>query len=162
MSGFHSTERRLVLRVAEYWDYLRQDRPFPRVTDIDPVEMGDDWCDCFVINPCEPASEAVFLFAGPRLLENAQLPEDWSRSTERRIGDCPPGSMLGRSVRYLGFVLRSRVPVNVGEAFTEGGQEVRLRGTLFPFSSNGRDIDAVLGAANCARLEDVRTSQPAA
>jgi hypothetical protein len=162
MSGFESAERRLILRVEEYWNYLRQDRPFPRVADIDPVEMGDDWCDCFVINPCEPAADAVFLFVGPRLLENAQLPEDWSRSAERRLRDCPSDSVLGRSVQYIARVLERREPVTVAEIFAEQGEEVRLRGTLFPFSSNGRDIDAVLGAANCARLEDVRASQPAA
>jgi hypothetical protein len=162
MTGFVSDERRLVLRVEEYWNYLRQDRVFPRVADVDPVEMGDDWCDCFVINPCEPASDAVFLFVGPRLLENAKLPEDWSRSTERRVRDCPRDSVLGRAVQHIARVLERREPVTVMEIFAEQGEEVRLRGTLVPLSSNGREIDAVLGAANCARLEDLRTSQPAA
>jgi hypothetical protein len=49
----------------------------------------------------------------------------------------------------------------VAEVFEEAGEEVRLRGTLFPLSSNGRDIDAILGAANCARLEALRANQPA-
>ena len=68
----------------------------------DPVELGDDWCDCFVINPCAPVSDAVFLFVGPRLLENARLPDDWSRSAERRVRDCPSGSFLGRSALVTG------------------------------------------------------------
>src|SRR3546814_4046180 len=84
MSGLVAAERRLVLRVEEYWDHLRQDRAFPRTADIDPVELGDDWCDCFVMNPCEPPEDATFLFIGPRLLENAKLPADWARSAERR------------------------------------------------------------------------------
>src|SRR3546814_6409770 len=84
MSGLVAAERRLVLRVEEYWDNLRRDRAFPRTADIDPVELGEDWCDCFVMNPCEPPEDAVFLFIGPRLLENARLPEDWARSAERR------------------------------------------------------------------------------
>lgn len=162
MSGFVSAERRLILRVADYWNYLRQERAFPRVADIDPVELGDDWCDCFVINPCEPVGDAVFLFVGPRLLENARLPEDWSRAAERRVRDCPKDSMLGRSVQYFSQVLRQRVPVSVCEVFAEDAEEVRLRGTLFPLSSNGGDIDAVLGVANCARQEALRADQPAA
>lgn len=162
MSGFVSAERRLILRVADYWNYLRQDRAFPRVVDIDPVELGDDWCDCFVVNPCEPVEDAVFLFVGPRLLENARLPQDWSRSAERRVRDCPKGSMLGRSVQYFAQLLQQRAPVSASEVFSEKGEEVRLRGTLFPLSSNGRDIDAVLGAANCARQEALRIDQPAA
>ena len=162
MSGFVTNERRLVLRVEHYWNHLRQSRVFPRIADVDPVELGDDWCDCFVMNPCEPPADALFLFVGPRLLENARLPEDWSRSAERRVRDCPPDSMLGRSVRYIEQVLQTRLPVTVAEVFAEAGEEVRLRGTLFPLSSNGRDIDAILGAANCARLEALRVNQPAA
>jgi hypothetical protein len=153
MSGFPSTDRRLIQRVEDYWHYLRRDRAFPHTADIDPVELGDDWCDCFMMSLCQPPEEAVFRFVGPRLLENAGLPEGWFRAAERRVRDCPRGCMLGRSVRYLGFVLQSRVPVNVGEAFAEAGEEVRLRGILFPLSSNGHDIDAILGAANCVRLE---------
>jgi hypothetical protein len=37
--------------------------------------------------------------------------------------------------------------VTVAETFEEQGEEVRLRGTLFPLSSDGRSIDAILGAA---------------
>jgi hypothetical protein len=161
MPGFVTNERRLVLRVEDYWNHLRQDRAFPRTADIDPVALDDDWCDCFVMNPCQPPEDAVFLFVGPRLLENARLPEDWSRSAERRARDCPKNAMLGRAVRYIGQVLQKRAPVSVAEVFEEGGEEVRLRGTLFPLSSNGRDIDAILGAANCARLEALRANQPA-
>jgi hypothetical protein len=162
MSGFVSTERRLVLRIEEYWNNLRGERDFPSAADIDPVELDDDWCDCFVIFPSDPPERATFMFVGPRLLENARLPENWSRDTERHVDDCPPGSMIGRAVQHVAEVLAQRRPVSVAEVFEEGGEEVRLRGTLFPLSSNGREIDAILGAANCARLEDARLSQPAA
>jgi len=162
MSGFVTTERRLILRVEDYWNYLRQDRLFPRTADIDPVELGDDWCDCFVMSPAEPPEDAVFLFIGPRLLESAKLPEDWARASERHLRHCPPGSMLARSVQYVGQVLRTRVPVMVEETFQEGGEEVKLRGTLFPLSSDGETIDAILGAANCARQEALKLEQPAA
>jgi len=124
MPGFVTTERRLILRVEDYWNYLRQDRSFPRTADIDPVELGDDWCDCFVMSPAEPPEDAAFLFIGPRLLENAKLPEDWARACVRRLSDCPPGSMLARSVQYVGQVLRTRVPVMVEETFQEDGEEV--------------------------------------
>lgn len=161
MSGLVAAERRLVLRVEEYWDNLRRDRAFPRTADIDPVELGEDWCDCFVMNPCEPPEDAIFLFIGPRLLENARLPEDWARSAERRVRDCPQDTMLGRSVQYIGQVLGQRVPVAVSEVFDEAGEEVKLRGTLVPLSSNGRDIDAILGAANCARPQELPDDRPA-
>ena len=163
MSGFVTNERRLILRVEDYWNYLRQDRLFPSTADIDPVELGDDWCDCFVMNPAKPALDATFLFIGPRLLENAMLPEDWSRSAQRRVRDCPPGSFLHRCVQYVGKVLSRRIPVMVAEEFKEAGENVKLRGTLFPLSSDGKTIDAILGAANCARIEGVKASRkPAA
>lgn len=163
MSGFVTTERRLVLRVQEYWDFLRQDRAFPRIADIDPVALGDDWCDCFVMDPSIFPQDPTFLFVGPRLLESARLPEDWARSTTRLVHDCPEGSMLARSVQFVSHVLKNRTPVSVSEVFEEEGEEVRLRGTLFPLSSNGEDVDAVLGVANCARLEELRLKeQPAA
>lgn len=162
MPGFHSTERRLTLRVEAYWNFLRQDRAFPQTTDIDPVELGDDWLDCFVMDPSHSPEAPSFLFVGPRLLNNARLPEDWARSTRRLVGDCPPGSMLARSVQYVNHVLEQRIPVTVAEVFEESSEEVRLRGTLFPLSTNGQDIDAVLGAASCARLEELRLKMPAA
>ena len=162
MSGFVSTERRLVLRVEEYWNYLRGERAFPSTTDIDPVELDDDWCDCFVLFPSEPPEASTFMFVGPRLLVNARLPENWARDTEQHVRDCPSGSMIARSVQYTGHVLQQRIAVAVTEAFMEDGKEVRLRATLFPLSSNGSDIDAILGAANCARLEEAKIKQPAA
>ncbi|MGF1594598.1 MAG: PAS domain-containing protein [Kiloniellaceae bacterium] len=162
MSGFVSNERRLVLRVEDYWNYLRQERSFPRTGDIDPVELGDDWCDCFVVNPTTPPEEAVFLFVGPRLLENARLPEDWARASERRLRDCPAGSMLARSVQYMGLVMTLHTPVPVSEVFEENGEEVKMRGILFPMSSDGREIDTVLGAANCERQEALKIRDSAA
>jgi hypothetical protein len=162
MPGFVTNERRLILRVEDYWNYLRGNRDFPRTSDIDPVELGDDWCDCFVMRPAATPEESVFLFVGPRLLENAKLPEDWARSAERHLRDCPPGTMLARAVQYFGHALSQRIPVSVDETFEEDGEEVKLRGTLFPLSSNGRDIDAILGAANCARLECQRLNESAA
>lgn len=162
MSGFATEERRLVLRIEDYWNFLRQDREFPRVSDIDPVELGDDWCDCFVMRPAETPAGSIFLFVGPRLLENARLPEDWARSAVRHLRDSPAETMLGRSVKYFGDVLAQRQPITVAELFHEKGEEVKLRGTLFPLSDNGRDIDAILGAANCARREAQRIGESAA
>jgi hypothetical protein len=162
MSGFVTNERRLVLRVEDYWNYLRENRDFPRAGDIDPVELGEDWCDCFIMRPDPKPAESIFLFVGPRLLENARLPEDWAKASERHVRDCPPGSMLARAVQYFGHVLSQRTPVTVAETFEEQGEEVRLRGTLFPLSSDGRSIDAILGAANCAREECQRIKDSAA
>ncbi len=162
MTGFVATERRLILRIEDYWNYLRQDRAFPRTADIDPVELGDDWLDCFVMNPSDTPQDATFLFVGPRLLENAKLPADWSKAAERHVRDCPEESMLARSVKYVGQVLEQQIPVKVSEVYEEDGDEVKLRGTLFPLSTNGREIDAVLGAANCARLEDLRLNRSVA
>src|SRR3546814_17656558 len=103
--------------------------------------------------PCQPPEDAIFLFIGPRLLENARLPEDWARSAERRVRDCPQGSMLGRSVQYLGQVLGQRVPVAVSEVFDDAGEAVKLRGTLVPLSSNGSALDSIPGAAKCPASE---------
>jgi hypothetical protein len=162
MSGFVTTERRLILRVEAYWNFLRQDKALPRTVDIDPVELDDDWLDCFVMNPSQPPEDAVFLFVGPRLLENAKLPENWATSATRHMRDCPAGSMLARSVQYIDQVVEQRQPVAVAEVFEENHEEVRLRGTLFPLSSNGRDVDAVLGVANCARREEMKLGKPVA
>jgi hypothetical protein len=65
-------------------------------------------------------------------------------------------------VQYFSHVLAQRQPITVAEVFEENGEEVKLRGTLFPLSSDGRNIDAILGAANCARLEAQRINESAA
>lgn len=161
MSDSTCGERRLIKRVEQYWNSLRQSRAFPRTADIDPVALGDDWCDCFVLNPCERPEDSMFLFIGPTLLASAGLPADWTRTAARHLHDCPEDSVLGRAVRHAATVVRQQVPATVSEVFEENGVEVRLRCTLFPLSSDGHDIDAVLGAANCARLGDADAEQPA-
>jgi hypothetical protein len=153
---FESTERRLITRMQEYWDYLRQERDFPSAADVNPVELDEDWCDCFVMFPSAEPGETLFKFIGPRLLENARLPEDWARAAPRSVTDCPGGSMIARSVQYVAHVIEQRRPVTVTEAFAEDGEEVRMRAILFPLSSDGQTVDAILGAANCARIADVK------
>jgi len=65
-------------------------------------------------------------------------------------------------VQYVGQVLQKRIPIMVEESFEEAGEEVKLRGTLFPLSGDGETIDAILGAANCARLEALKLKHSAA
>ena len=45
----YSTERRLVMRIMELWERLRDLRPFPRMSDVLAADIGPDWASCFLI-----------------------------------------------------------------------------------------------------------------
>src|SRR3546814_20422698 len=77
MSGLVASERRLVLRVEEYWDNLRRARAFPRTADIDPVALGADWVNCFVLHPSPSPGAPTPPSICPPLPENATPPDAW-------------------------------------------------------------------------------------
>ncbi len=143
MTRFVSNERRLVLRILDYWAYLRGERDFPAMAQVNPQDLADDWKHCV-------------------LIDIASVPESWSFShigggydipgSETMSGvkwtDWDRGTFLGLTTSYIGKVLERRVPIsNSGEA-DEGERVFRYRSVLLPLSDDGHLISGILGAAN--------------
>ena len=138
-----STERRLVLRAHEYWQELRGDRDFPLADAFDERVLGDDWAWSLVIGLGTAPEEAVFRHIGNHLWN-----PDWGNRDGLLVKDCPKPALLAAAVDYIPRVLDRQVPISIGGELEVTDMSILYRSILLPLSSNGSDVDALLGAAN--------------
>lgn len=136
-------ERRLVLRLLDYWRDLAGDRDMPAPKDVDGADIADMWEYCFVITVDD--DEPTFTCVG-----------DWHREFDGVDVSCAPvgtvevDTLIGRATSYLDEVLTRRIPASYGGDFVDlHGRCVLYRSILLPLSSDGSKVEAVLGGANC-------------
>ena len=60
-------ERRLVGRVLRHWREMVHQGAFPRLNEIDPWMLGEDWANCLVITVEEPVELSYFVSVGKNL-----------------------------------------------------------------------------------------------
>src|SRR6516164_11396573 len=60
-------ERRLVGRVLRHWTEMVHQGDFPRLDEIDPWMLGDDWANCLLIAMEEPVERSHFVSVGKNL-----------------------------------------------------------------------------------------------
>lgn len=48
--AFEPETKRLHERVRQYWQSVKENRPFPREDEIDPMAIADVWEYCFLVN----------------------------------------------------------------------------------------------------------------
>lgn len=150
-----SQERRLILRVLDYWHHIRGERSLPSPDDINPAVFGEDWHDCFLMDLTQDSTEPRFRYVGRNLLNDSHLPQDWAGPSGQALSECPDETLLARSAEYISRVLAKNVPISLGDEFTEGKSLVKFRSILLPLSSDGTNITTLLGAANCLRVPAV-------
>jgi len=105
-------ERRLVGRVLRHWTEMVHQGDFPRLDEIDPWMLGDDWANCLLITVEEPVELSYFVSVGKNLA----------------LALCSSTSLAG--------VLLSRLPHVLSERrclIIEGG--AALRGARIPHRS---------------------------
>ncbi len=143
MPGFVSKERRLVLRVLDYWGYLRAARRFPAMAEVNPEDLADDWQHCVLVDTTGSPESWTFRHIGSGFgIPGSQTMSgvkwaDWDRST-----------FLGLTTSYIGKVLERRVPVSISGEVDEGEYVFHYRSILLPLSDDGHHVSGVLGAAN--------------
>ncbi len=145
-----STERRLVMRVLEFWERLRGARPFPRASDVLSADFGPDWASCFVIAIGPATGQWSFRHIGGDLL----VPE-WDEAIEGAVADFPDNTLLKHACAYMTDVLNRRVPISLGGDFHVEDSRVRFRSIMLPLSDDGMRVDSLLGAANCRQVAAV-------
>jgi hypothetical protein len=125
-------ERRLVERVLGHWKKVAAGQRFPRLNEIDPWMVGDDWANCVVIAVQSPVELSYFAAAGKNLA----------------VALCSRDTLAGLLRSHLPPVLSARrCRIVEGEA-TLRGVPILYRGALLPLSHDGVSIDHVLGAIN--------------
>ncbi len=136
-------ERRLSLRLLNFWRDQAAARPFPRLSDIDGDAIPDMWPHCFILN-CRGSGEPTFGYIGPDFAE-------WSDASlaGRPVSAAPKDGLLAVSSVFCGRALKKRVPVTMGGEFIDfRGRKIQYRSLLCPLSEDGDIIDHLLGGAN--------------
>jgi hypothetical protein len=136
-------ERRLVERVLRHWTQVAVGNRFPRLDEIDPWMLGEDWANCLLIAVQSPIELSHFIAVGKNLA----------------VAVCSKDTLAGLLLSYLPRVLPARRCLIVEGQASHSGSPVLFRGALLPLSNDGVAIDHVLGAANYRVIEDKRTVQ---
>ncbi|HUH85697.1 MAG TPA: hypothetical protein VLX85_13895 [Stellaceae bacterium] len=147
-------EMRLTMRVLRYWRDIAGKRPFPRVTDLDARELGEDWQNCLLIKLRSPLERSFLSYIGSGLV----VPGGPTEGTA--LAECPPETILARATSYVSRVLAQRVPVSMGGSAAQQSGVVLYRSILAPLSEDGRTIDTVLGAANYREVQFTEEEHP--
>ncbi len=135
-------ERRLVFRVRHHWQEMVTGRHFPRLRDIDPWLVGDDWANCMLLKLDPDAAHASFRVVGANLVQPAGILDGAPIST------CPAETILAAMLAVLPRCLADAAPLTLSGAAPHGGTRVLYRCVLLPLSEDDRRIDGVFGAAN--------------
>jgi hypothetical protein len=145
-------ERRLVLRLLNYWRDLLKDeqdsRLFPSFADIDPTSMHDIWQHCFALDLYGHESGPVFRAVGAEF--NGYSDENL---VNLPISQLDPGSLTALSSQYYSEVLQKSAPISRGGQIDgSNGVQILFRSILLPMSDDGDSISGILGAANCREV----------
>ncbi|HEV2546301.1 MAG TPA: hypothetical protein VGU20_03105 [Stellaceae bacterium] len=139
------------MRILGHWREICGDREFPMRSEITAERLGADWSHCLLIAVDAEPERSSFLYVGPSLM----VPDSPSL-VGSPVAACSRENILGLATAYLGTVLQRRVPVSMSGAGAHLGAPILYRSILLPLSSDGHQIDGLLGAAN---FRYVRTSE---
>lgn len=137
-------ERRLHVRAFHHWSGRLHGREFPTPADMRPETLEEFTPNAVLLDFSKGATRPQLRFVGERLREECQLP-----SQPVSIAAVPPDSLLSRLIEDYAEILATRAPTGFEASFVSSrGNETLYRGILLPLSSNGHDIDMMLGVLN--------------
>ncbi len=138
-----SDERRLHVRAYNYWCALLDGRDFPSIQDLQATAIEDFSSHSVLLNFAGALNNPATPFVGEAI--RAEIGVD----KIQRISDVPGRSLLSRLTDHHFQIIATRAPVGFEAEFVnQRGHEIRYRGILMPFSSDGQDIDYVYGVIN--------------
>ena len=141
-------ERRMVLRLLEFWRTEKGDASFPPAAKLDESAMPELYPFCLVLdvrgNPADPtvvaAGRTISSYSDASL---KGLP----------ISRFERNSLPFQAVTYLSEVLRKGVPISRGGSFTDKrGVTILYRSIVVPVADDGETITGLIAAANCREV----------
>jgi hypothetical protein len=144
----YGKERRMVLRILEYWREARGEKPMPPPAAFDAEKLPDYWPFCFVLDVAKDPDNPEVVSAGRTVASYVPYP-----LTGKRVAEFEPKTLPTETVTYMGEVLRKKVPVSRGGTFRDArGATILYRSIMLPLSEDGSSISALLVAANCREV----------
>lgn len=138
-------DRRLIIKVVDYWESLRGAEPFPKIADFDITAISGMADNSFLIDVNSKNVQSSHL----RYVGNA-LAEDCSRDLiGRPVSSVPRGSLVSRLTDHFLQILANRAPMAFEAEYGNGeGAITKYRGIMVPLSDSGKDMDFILGVIN--------------
>ena len=140
---YPTNERRLVVRLQEYWNTMRGDRAMPALANLRFRDFGADIDSCVVVAVDNTPEELSLIRVGVAL-----KPQGWRATKGSSLAGCPPRSLLSLIVQHVGETVRCRSPLHRGGHFTDGGVRMLGRAILLPLSDDGVRVTHVLAGVN--------------
>lgn len=138
-------ERRLVLRLLNYWRSKAELGGQPNLARIVSDQIPDIWPNCFIIALKGPDHDSSFIEFGVNLV--TACGGDYRG---RPLKSIPEETIVGKTVSFLPELLTKMVPISRGGGIVRmDGATTLYRGILLPLSEADGEIDHILGAANC-------------
>jgi hypothetical protein len=132
------------IALFQYWNRLRDGRPAPRRTEVEPADIKALLADTFILEK-DTRGEAVFRLAGTRLcavygreLKGFSFPSLWREKDQRLMARLIQGVFSQKSVLLLGF-----------EGFSRSGRSNRFELLALPLDG-GAEHPRCLGLISAA------------
>ncbi len=115
------------IALFQYWNRLRDGRPAPRRTEVEPADIKTLLADTFILEK-DTRGEAVFRLAGTRLcaiygreLKGFSFPSLWREKDQRLVARLIHGAFRQKSVVLIGY-----------EGFSRAGRSNKLELLALP------------------------------
>jgi hypothetical protein len=132
------------IALFQYWNRLRDGRPAPRRTEVEPADIKTLLADTFILEK-DTRGEAVFRLAGTRLcavygreLKGFSFPSLWREKDQRLMARLIQGVFRQKSVLLLGY-----------EGFSRSGRSNRFELLALPLDG-GAQHPRCLGVISAA------------
>lgn len=147
-------ERRMQVRAYNYWASLLGDGTFPPVTTLLEGVYPDFAENAVLLHFDDGIEDPAIKFVGTRLAE-----ECGTESSIERLSQVPGRSLLSRITDHYMQIIANQAPIGFEAEFVnQHGRTILYRGILLPFSSDGLQIDYIMGVINWKELADQATT----
>jgi hypothetical protein len=149
-------DRRLVSRVLHRVTSGSVGCHVPRLNDLDPWFIGDDWVNCALVRVRRPYRYSEFMVVGDKLSPPETLLDG------EPIWKCPATTLLGLTLAYLEQAVEERSLLLIEGTAIHLHEPILYRGLMVPLSEDHIDIGALLITANSRRVGDGEHASPGA
>ncbi|MFM6831149.1 MAG: hypothetical protein ACKOVA_12595 [Novosphingobium sp.] len=147
-------ERRMQVRAYNYWAGLLGQNSFPPVATLLDGVYPDFAENAVLLHFDEGIEDPAITFVGGKLAE-----ECGTESSIARLSQVPGRSLLSRITDHYMQIIANQAPIGFEAEFVnQHGRTILYRGILLPFSSDGTEIDYIMGVINWKEMADQATT----
>lgn len=147
-------ERRMQVRAYNYWAGLLGNNAFPPVASLLAGTYPDFAENAVLLHFDDGIEDPAITFVGDKLAD-----ECGTEASIDRLSHVPGRSLLSRITDHYMQIIANQAPIGFEAEFVNlHGRTILYRGILLPFSSDGSEIDYIMGVINWKELADQTTT----